>query len=162
MDEILHSENSGFAVGNNIGAERVKWKYLFPVDWVEGSFMLIRLELWRKVGGLDETCFMYGEDIDFCRRIRNAGYLSVYCPNVRYVHYVGYRHGRLPLIVKGFVRYHRRHSGRMTRFAVGMILGTKLAAIYFVNLGIYLTKGTLSNREMMQVSRQSFVHLFGE
>ncbi len=134
----------------------------YPVDWVEGSFLLSRRELWRKLGGLDEACFMYGEDVDFCRRIRDAGYLSVYCRHVRYVHYVGYSHGRLPMIVKGFMRFHRRHSGVGTRIAVGVILGAKLVTTYLSNMLLFLAKGSSSNREMMDVSRRAFAHLFEE
>jgi GT2 family glycosyltransferase len=44
------------------------------VDAVNGAFMLVRTGLLRSLGGLDETVFMYLEDGDLCRRVRDAGY----------------------------------------------------------------------------------------
>lgn len=44
------------------------------VDAVNGAFMLVRTDLLRRLGGLDDTVFMYLEDADLCRRVRDAGY----------------------------------------------------------------------------------------
>jgi GT2 family glycosyltransferase len=44
------------------------------VDAVHGAFMLVRTDLLRSLGGLDETVFMYLEDADLCRRVRDAGF----------------------------------------------------------------------------------------
>lgn len=44
------------------------------VDAINGAFMLARTELLRSLGGLDESVFMYLEDADLCRRVRDAGY----------------------------------------------------------------------------------------
>jgi len=59
------------------------------VDVIAGSYMLMPLSLCRELGGWDETYFFYGEDIDFCYRIREAGYKIVYFPHVRVLHYKG-------------------------------------------------------------------------
>ena len=40
-----------------------------PVDWVNGACMMLRREFVWRLGGLDESFFFYGEDIDLCRRI---------------------------------------------------------------------------------------------
>jgi len=44
------------------------------VDAVNGAFMLIRTDLLRSLGGLDEDVFMYFEDADLCRRVRDTGH----------------------------------------------------------------------------------------
>jgi len=44
------------------------------VDAVNGACMLLRTDLLRSLGGLDESVFMYLEDMDLCRRVREAGY----------------------------------------------------------------------------------------
>ena len=59
------------------------------VDVIAGSYMLMPLALCRELGGWDETYFFYGEDIDFCYRIRQAGYQIVYYPHVEVLHYKG-------------------------------------------------------------------------
>ena len=53
------------------------------VDWVEGSFMLTKKEIWDALDGLDEDYFMYAEDIDFCKRVSNLSY-DIYYIAVKY------------------------------------------------------------------------------
>jgi GT2 family glycosyltransferase len=60
-----------------------------PVDVIAGSYMLMPMALCRELGGWDETYFFYGEDIDFCYRIHQAGYQIIYYPHVEVLHYKG-------------------------------------------------------------------------
>lgn len=55
-------------------------------DWVSGSFMMVRREVFTKTGGFDENIFMYGEDLDFCYRVKQAGYKIGYNPETRAIH----------------------------------------------------------------------------
>lgn len=57
----------------------------FP-DWVSGSVILIRNETFKKADGFDEDFWMYFEDVDFCRRIRDAGWEIAYCRNITVEH----------------------------------------------------------------------------
>lgn len=68
-----------------------------PVDILPGAFLMISREAYEKVGGLDESYFMYGEDIDFSWRIKLAGYQNYYLPSARIIHYKGEstRHGSM-------------------------------------------------------------------
>jgi GT2 family glycosyltransferase len=59
------------------------------VDVLAGAFMLIRKSVLDKTGLLDETFFMYGEDIDLSYRITQAGYKNYYFPETRIIHYKG-------------------------------------------------------------------------
>lgn len=59
------------------------------VDVLSGAFMLLRRETLDKTGLLDETFFMYGEDIDLSYRILKAGYKNYYFPETRIIHYKG-------------------------------------------------------------------------
>lgn len=58
--------------------------------WVSGAFLLTRRSLWEKLGGLDESYFMYVEDVDFCARVSTAGFEIAYIPDVLVLHYAGY------------------------------------------------------------------------
>jgi GT2 family glycosyltransferase len=60
-----------------------------PVDVIAGSYMLMPRPVFAELGGWDEDYFFYGEDIDFCYRIRQAGYQIVYYPHVGVLHYKG-------------------------------------------------------------------------
>ena len=59
-----------------------------PIEIVSGAFMFIRKEALDKVGLLDETFFMYGEDIDLSYRVLKAGYQNYYIPT-QILHYKG-------------------------------------------------------------------------
>jgi GT2 family glycosyltransferase len=59
------------------------------VEILSGAFMLMRRSVLDKVGLLDETFFMYGEDIDLSYRILQGGYKNYYFPETRIIHYKG-------------------------------------------------------------------------
>lgn len=59
------------------------------VDVLSGAFMMIRKEVLDKIGFLDETFFMYGEDIDLSYRITQAGFKNYYFHETRIIHYKG-------------------------------------------------------------------------
>lgn len=106
----------------------------YPVDCLVGAFMLVRRETIEQVGGLDETFFMYGEDIDWCYRIKEAGWGIFYYPRTYIVHYKGGSARRKPLkITYEFHRamwvFHRKHYAkkynRLTNTAVWMGISLK-------------------------------------
>lgn len=59
------------------------------VEILAGAFMLIRKSVLDKIGLLDESFFMYGEDIDLSYRITQAGYKNYYFPETTIIHYKG-------------------------------------------------------------------------
>ncbi len=59
------------------------------VDVLAGAFMLLRKSVLDKIGLLDETFFMYGEDIDLSYRVTKAGYQNYYFADTTIIHYKG-------------------------------------------------------------------------
>ena len=59
------------------------------IDAVGGMFMLMRRSVGESVGWWDEDYPLYGEDIDFCYRLHEAGYRNLYWPTVTILHYKG-------------------------------------------------------------------------
>lgn len=59
------------------------------VDWVPGAYSIIRREVLEKVGHFDEAFFLYYEEVDLCRRTKNAGWTVWYWPDVVVVHLGG-------------------------------------------------------------------------
>jgi GT2 family glycosyltransferase len=76
------------------------------VDSVVGAFMMIRRDVIDKIGKWDEDFFMYGEDIEYCYRAKQAGYKNIYFPKVTTVHY----RGQSSKIVPYFSMYHFHNS----------------------------------------------------
>lgn len=67
------------------------WDYSKPlsVGWVVGAFFLIRKETLKEIGLLDERYFLYFEEIDFCLRVRRAGWDVVCYPEAEIIHWGG-------------------------------------------------------------------------
>jgi N-acetylglucosaminyl-diphospho-decaprenol L-rhamnosyltransferase len=89
------------------------------VDWVPGTSMLIRSEAWHHVGPFDEGFFLYFEEVDYCHRIRNAGWKVVSVANAPVTH-IGSVSTGLDDETKSMpqywfdsrYRYFRKHHGR--------------------------------------------------
>lgn len=62
---------------------------IHEVEILAGAFMLLRKTVLDKIGLLDETFFMYGEDIDLSYRVTQAGFKNYYFPKTRIIHYKG-------------------------------------------------------------------------
>lgn len=60
-----------------------------PVDWLVGACLLVRRKAYEQAGGLDEGFFMYSEEMDWCKRIKDAGWLIVYLPTATVIHHEG-------------------------------------------------------------------------
>jgi GT2 family glycosyltransferase len=87
-----------------------------PVDWASGACLMIRREVYERVGGLDDGYFLFVEDMDWCRRIRDAGHEVVYVPEAEVTHRIGASRGPVPSWVmwerhRSMLRYVRKHFG---------------------------------------------------
>jgi GT2 family glycosyltransferase len=60
-----------------------------PVDWVEGSCLVAKREVFERVGRLDPIFFIFFEECDFCRRARAAGFEVAVVPSSRLHHHRG-------------------------------------------------------------------------
>jgi GT2 family glycosyltransferase len=84
------------------------------VDWVSGACMMVRREAARQVGPMDEYFFMFNEDVDWCRRFKQAGWQVTYVPAARVVHHIGASRGKVASKViverhRGMIHYFHKH-----------------------------------------------------
>jgi N-acetylglucosaminyl-diphospho-decaprenol L-rhamnosyltransferase len=91
----------------------------YEVDAVMGAFMVVRLEAIDDAGLLDDAFFMYGEDLDWCYRIKQHGWKVYYHPEAWVLHYKGATSSRQSyrLIVefyRAMYLFHRKHYARST------------------------------------------------
>ncbi len=80
----LKKNNSKSYYRNDIGEEEIA-----EVDVITGAFLLIKKEVYKNIGGLDESYFMYGEDIDLCYTLLRKGYKNYYYGKVSILHHKG-------------------------------------------------------------------------
>jgi hypothetical protein len=94
---------------------------LGPVDMLSGCFWLVRREALGEVGLLDESFFMYGEDMDWCKRFWQSGWRVVFVPAAEAVHYGGASSSNAPVRFyiekqRAELQYWKKHH---SSFAVG-------------------------------------------
>ena len=68
---------------------KIEYSNPLKVNYVQGSFMLIRTADFNKVGGFDTNIFLYYEETDLCKRLEKNGKLCYLIPDAKYVHYHG-------------------------------------------------------------------------
>lgn len=88
----------------------------FPIDHPLGAAMIVRREVVERVGGFDEGYFMYCEEVDWCYRIKRAGWEIRYTPDAEIVHHLGAssRQNAGPMLVqlhRSRDRFFRRNYG---------------------------------------------------
>ena len=106
---------------------------IHEVDILSGAFMLLRKSVLDKTGLLDETFFMYGEDIDLSYRIVKAGYKNYYFPNTRIIHYKGEstKKGSVNYVVvfyKAMIIFARKHFSTKNAWIFSLLINM---AVYF-------------------------------
>ncbi len=106
------------------------------VDIVVGCFLLIRRELWERLGGFDLRYFMYGEEADLCLRARRLGFRPMITPDAQIMHLVGAasasKAGTRILVTKARVTLIRDHWPRwLVPLGIGLMWfwgGARIAA----------------------------------
>lgn len=84
------------------------------VDWISGACLVTRRDVVLRIGPMDESFFLFNEDVDWCRRMHDAGYEVVYLPEARCTHAIGASKGAIPLALiwrrhMGMRHYFRKH-----------------------------------------------------
>jgi GT2 family glycosyltransferase len=111
-----------------VGLHRLRWWFLErghplarlwfetktgDVDWLSGSFMAVRRQVVEEVGPLPEEFFLYGEDLEWCWRMKQAGWRRVYLHGTPIVHLesrsAALRADSQRRMLDGFSAFARRH-----------------------------------------------------
>ncbi len=99
----------------------------FQVDWVQGSALMFRREVFAQIGGMDEGFMMYSEELDWCKRAVLAGWRVDYVGSAQIVHFGGKSSEQAPALthirfqcskLRYFRKYHGRAKAELLRFAL--------------------------------------------
>jgi N-acetylglucosaminyl-diphospho-decaprenol L-rhamnosyltransferase len=124
------------------------------VDWVRGAALFVRRQAITQVGLLDEGFFMYSEELDWCRRFRDAGWRVVYLPAAQVVHREGKSSEQVVAarhihFQTSKVRYFRKYQGR----AAAEALRLALLGNYVWQLGVEGGKWLLGHKRPLRAQR---------
>jgi N-acetylglucosaminyl-diphospho-decaprenol L-rhamnosyltransferase len=118
--------------------ERSKRKYnalqpvpLWPISWATGACLMVRRDTFNAVHGFDEKFFLYVEEVDFQKRLRNARFINFFCPPFTVTHHAAYAEREESAKVRkysarGLLRYFAKHGtwGQLLWFRVlGVVSG---------------------------------------
>jgi len=104
--------------------------------WVSGSCLVARRTALEGVGGFDERFFLYEEDADLCRRLREAGWGIVFTPEAEVTHHLGRSMSKAPRRARleyhrSHRLYYRKHCGPLSRTVLGLLLATRGCVEWF-------------------------------
>lgn len=102
------------------------------IEVLSGAYMWMRKSVLDEVGYLDESFFMYGEDIDLSYRITQAGYKNYYFPKTRIIHYKG------ESTKKGSINYVFVFYNAMIIFSKKHFAKKAKTFSFFINIAIYM------------------------
>lgn len=127
---------------------------LVDADWVMGASMFVRREVYEQVGGMDADYFMYSEELDWCRRIKKAGWRVVYLPTAHIIHYEGKSSGQVVThrhvyFNRAKLRYFRKYHGGVFAFVLRLFL----LLGYVVQIGLEGGKGILGHKRPLRWQR---------
>lgn len=119
------------------------------VDWVSGACFMLRREIIKQIGFLDEKIFMYGEELEWCFRIKKAGYLIVYTQVARIVHHKGAStkkvEGGIIEEFQAILYIYKKHKSacQLALVRVFLMFGALLRILIFGIIGKYKTRRSL-------------------
>ena len=105
------------------------------VEVLSGCFLMVRKKVIEKIGMLDDRFFIYGEDVDWCKRISLAGWERVFYTDTKAIHYAGSSSANAPVRflierLKSSLQYWEKHHSHIELFIFNLIL--------FINFSIRL------------------------
>ena len=118
----------------------------YYLDCVVGAFMLINSDVMNKCGGLDESYFMYGEDIDLCYKVKELGYDVFYYGKYSITHYKGASGKNKRLLYefhKSMEIFYDAHYKKEDSFLVNVITYVSIWSLYYAKFFILNIKNIL-------------------
>ncbi len=138
----------------NYFAEDLAIDQVVDVDWLTGACMMTRRQVVNKIGDMDEAYFMYSEELDWCRRIKSAGWRIIFLPSAEVVHHVGKSSEQA--VVERHINFQRAKL-RYFRKYHGPVAAGVLRAILLMNYGWQLVlealKGILGHKRLLRWQR---------
>jgi GT2 family glycosyltransferase len=129
------------------------------VDVLSGCFLMVRREVVEKVGALDDTFFIYGEDTDWCKRMNQNKWAVVFFADTKAIHYAGASSSAAPIrflieLTKADLQYWKKHHN-IIEYSLYQIL---MIIHFFIRALAWLMSSVIksSNREISKAKYKSY------
>ena len=119
------------------------------VDAVSGSFMFMKLALFKEINGFDEVFFMYGEDLDICYRVKAKGHPVWYYPKTQIVHFKGRSSSKAALnsrtaFYEAMLIFSRKYRHLHKSFFPGWLIAAAIVSRAAINITTTLFKSSIA------------------
>jgi len=126
------------------------------VDWVQGSALIARREVYTQIGPLDEQYVMFSEELDWCKRARDAGWRAVYIGSATIIHHGGKSTDQVAAskhiyFQQSKIRFFRKFHGPLPAFVLRVVL----LANYVYQLLLEAFKGAVGYKPTLRRERVS-------
>lgn len=100
-----------------------KGEQTIEVDWAQSAALLVRRDAAARIGWMDPAFFVYSDEVDFCKRLRKAGWAVLYVPVAEAIHHEQLSTGSVPTrriveLSRNRDRYMRKHHSRLSAMLV--------------------------------------------
>ncbi|MBW1712041.1 MAG: glycosyltransferase family 2 protein, partial [Deltaproteobacteria bacterium] len=111
------------------------------VDWLSGAALMVRREAMEAAGLMDETFFLFHEDVDWCKRIQSAGFKILFWPQAEIIHHIGISQDKssirlLEVRHRSMIHYVHKHYRRLgpLLWPADLILGLRFGLLAALSL----------------------------
>ncbi len=134
------------------------YNQIHDVDILTGCFWIVRSEAVVQVGCLDEQFFMYGEDLDWCKRFWDKNWRVSFVSEAQAIHLGGASSGNAPLgffleMHKANLKYWEKHWGRLHKIIYALILCFHQAARILARLFVFLLRPQMRRENSFKIKR---------
>ncbi|GAB1421200.1 glycosyltransferase family 2 protein [Anaerolineales bacterium] len=143
---------------DNFYANDIPNDSIAQVDWVQGSCLMAKREVYQQIGGLDPNFVMYSEELDWCKRAKNNGWQVIYFGEASIIHHGGksseqasaFKHIQFQ---KSKIYYYKKHHGAVFAFLLRLFL----IVTYGLDLGLESLKLLLRHKPSLRKER---IHIY--
>jgi len=147
-----------FLKGDHWGLTRSSPKEMRRVDWVSGAAIMTKKEYFEKVGGFDQTIFMYMEEVDLLYRANKMGLKTFFYPKAKIIHLgsASSNEKTFPIIqvYKGFLFFYKKHYTKFALFFLRFLLRLKAGLAWFL--------GFIINNNYLKKTYEEAFHVAGQ
>ncbi len=138
------------------------------VSFLAGACLMMKKEVLEQIGCFDERFFMYGEDYDLCRRIKDAGWQLYYMSEVKIAHYVGGASQKTTsqfstlMMCQSISQLMEKYHGQVGKslYRVVIFFGSCFRLFILINLIILSGVGVLHHEESYKEAFSKYFHMF--